>query len=225
MVLGVICLGVWSLVALRSSLLDVDRVQVSGAAQTSASEVQAALGAGPGAPMHEVDPSGSVERLEALPWVSEARVSRLWPGTVRVVLVEREAIARAQHPDGWALIDGEGRVLAVAPTSPSDLPVLTGAAPGAPGAQLGADDRETLAALDGLPEAVAGEVVELARGRDGVTLAFESGPCVVLGDASDLAAKAVAAGAIRARVDGDGPARLDVRVPTAPALTRGGTCA
>lgn len=61
-------------------------------------------------------------RIEALPWVARARVSRVWPDTIAVRLVERVPFAR------WGesrVIDRESRVFTPATAEiPQDLPLL-----------------------------------------------------------------------------------------------------
>ena len=93
-VLGVICAVVWARVALRSPLLDVDRVQVVGAERVAVADVTRAAGSGPGTPLVDVDLGGARAGVAALPWVDEVRVTRHWPGTVRIVVTERHEVAR-----------------------------------------------------------------------------------------------------------------------------------
>ncbi len=223
-VLGVVCTVVWGLVGLRSPVFDVDRVQVSGREHTAVATVLSALGAGRGTPMIDVDADAATARIEALPWVAEARVQRLWPGTVRVVVVERRAVAVVAHPGGWAALDASGRVLAVDPERREGLVALDGRRDAAPGTTLGGDDRALLRAVGDLPADARGDVVSLQRGEEGLVATLDAGPCLVLGDATDLEAKMRAAAAVGQDADLDG-GRIDVRVPTAPALTRDGTCA
>lgn len=223
-VLGVLCAVVWTMVGLRSPLLDVDRVQVSGAERTPRDAVTAALGAGRGTPLLDVDPGAATERIEALPWVAEARVQRLWPGTVRIVVEERHPVAVTSHPDGWATLDARGRVLAVGPARPPGLVALAGGHDGAPGTVVGTEARALLRAVGELPGEVRAALATLAAGPGGMTADMVAGPCLVLGDASGLEAKVRAAQAVQAHADLD-RGRIDVRVPSAPALTEDGRCA
>lgn len=223
-VLGVLCAVVWGLVGLRSPLFDVDRVQVSGAEHTPSAAVLSALGAGPGTPLIDVDTGAAAARIEDLPWVAEARVQRLWPGTVRVVVVERRAVAVVAHPGGWARLDASGRVVAVAAERGDDLVALDGSRDVAPGAALGRDDRALLRAVGDLPTEAREHVTSIGRAGEGLTATLDDGPCLVLGDATDLEAKVRAAAAVAEDADLD-EGRIDVRVPSAPALTRDGTCA
>ncbi|HEX7131958.1 MAG TPA: FtsQ-type POTRA domain-containing protein [Iamia sp.] len=225
-VLAVICAVVWGLVAVRSPLFDVDRVQVVGAERVSADEVRrAASTTAAGTPMIEVDLARARGGVGALPWIDEVRVTRLWPGTIRVVVTERHEVAAVDHAGGWALVDADGRVLEVVEAEP-DLPTLPGVSDRAPGRTLGADDRRALAVLGALPSALRDATDATAEGPDGLELVLDDGFRVVLGDGADLAAKAEAADAVRQHAGTpDGGCRIDVRVPTAPVLTTGRGCA
>jgi cell division protein FtsQ len=51
------------------------------------------------------------EAFESVPWIKRAVVHRVWPGTLRVELVEHRAAAIWQDPDGTEkLVDAEGEV-------------------------------------------------------------------------------------------------------------------
>lgn len=66
------------------------------------------------------------ESLEELPWVAEAGVRRQWPGTLVLVIRERQAVARW---GGGALLSDDGVVFTPAPdTFPQGLPLLSGPA-------------------------------------------------------------------------------------------------
>lgn len=225
-VLGAICAVVWALVALRSPLLDVDRVHVVGAERVPVEEVRrAAASTAPGTPMVEVDLGRARAGVAALPWVDEVRVTRLWPGSVRIVVTERHEVATVETSDGWALVDADGRALAVVDAEP-DLPALPGERDAAPGATLGPDDRRALTVLGDLPSELRSAVTRTDEGADGLELVLDDGYHVVLGDGTDLVAKAEAAEAVRQHAGSGGEAcRIDVRVPTAPVLTTGRACA
>lgn len=225
-VLAVVCAVVWGLVAVRSPLLDVDRVQVVGAERVDAAAVrEAASGTRPGTPMLDVDPGRAGEGVAALPWVDEVRVTRLWPGTVRIVVTERTEVATVEAGDAWALVDADGRVLALAESEP-DLPTLAGRRDTGPGDTLDGGDRRALAVLGDLPTALRSATESTATRDDGLELVLDDGFVVVLGDGDDLDAKADAAEAVRQHAGEPTEAcRIDVRVPTAPVLTTGRGCA
>jgi hypothetical protein len=85
----------------QSALLDVDRIEVEGAEQTGQEAVRSAIGIDPGDPLVSVDLGGAEEAVAELPWVASATVHRGWPGSIRVAVEERRAVAavRAGAPD------------------------------------------------------------------------------------------------------------------------------
>ncbi|HEV7861830.1 MAG TPA: FtsQ-type POTRA domain-containing protein, partial [Acidimicrobiia bacterium] len=106
----------------RSSLLDVDHIQVSGGVLVTADEAVAGAGLHRSQPMLSVDTAAAERHLRQLPWVKTAVVERAFPNTVRIDLTERVATATAARPDGgWVLLDTGGRVLAERPERPADL--------------------------------------------------------------------------------------------------------
>ena len=86
-----------------------------------------------------VDVDGIRERLLDYGWVKDARVSRRYPDTLVVDIVERAPSALWQDGNRLSLIDAEGHVLdKVAVTRMPDLPLLVGA--GANGHARGLDE-------------------------------------------------------------------------------------
>lgn len=223
-VLAVVCAAVWTLVGLRSPLLDVDRVQVSGVERTSEAQVRAAAGLAPGDAMAELDLDSARRRVADLPWVRTAVARRLWPGTVRIVVVERQPLAAVRGPRGWSRVDADGHVLDRTSRRPPGLVALAGARSGVPGGLLAQADRVALSTLGRLPPALVADAVTARGDPSGLVLELADGFEVVIGDASDLRAKATAAVAVRRAADVARGCRIDVRVPTAPFLTPADTC-
>ncbi|MGQ0743890.1 MAG: cell division protein FtsQ/DivIB [Acidimicrobiales bacterium] len=76
-----------------SPLADVDRIVLtSPVVQTSAAEVRAAVGL-VGEPMVRLEIAEAQARLEALPWIRSARITRRWPATLEVAVTERRPVA------------------------------------------------------------------------------------------------------------------------------------
>lgn len=222
--LAVVCVAVWVGVLLRSPVLDVDRVQVHGAERTPDAALLDAAGIAPGDPMVGADLAAVGERVASLPWVDEVVVRRRWPGTVRIVVTEREPVAIVARSDGWAVVDGTGRVLALGGARPA-LPLIDGTTVVLPGERLERDQRDVAAVLAGLDGLLDDEVTGALAGDDGVEVDLGSGHRVVLGDADELDDKVASALAVREQADPADGCRIDVRVPSAPVLTSGGDCA
>lgn len=222
------CLGVATVVggaaaATRSPLLDVDRVEVAGAERTPRGQVVNAGGLGGRPAMTDVDTATVARRVEALPWVLDARVGKEWPGTVRVEVVERQAVAAVPADGGWAVVDAAGRVLEVAVAKPAGLPVLGAVpSPGRPGSMLAPASAVALRVAAALPAQVRARVADVAAVAGGeVELQLvPAGSVVRLGRPVDLEAKLQSLATLLTRADLAGVAVVDVRVPRAPVLTR-----
>lgn len=208
--------------ATRSPLLDVDRVRVGGAVRTSAAELRAAGGLDGRPQLADVDPEVVAARLERLPWVQEAHVVRHWPATVDISVVERAAVATVPAAGGGAaLVDLSGRVLAVEPEAPAGLVQVAGPPAPTPGAQVPRAVRASLAVLDALPPSLSARVNGLTIAEDGTLDLHAVGlPVVRFGPPEQVRPKLVALATLVARTDLRGVQAIDVRVPTAPVLTR-----
>jgi len=210
------CLAGAAWLVVQSSLLDVERVRITGAQHATAGELRRAAGVHRGDPLLFVD-AGVVEAdVERVPWVDRARVDRRFSGDVDIHVTERRpALWARRTPDLVALVDGRGRVLADAPEPPADLPELGGLAVVPPAG------REIAPAAAGVLEKLPVELrtrtarVVVAPGG-GVTLALKLGPEVRLGTPDHVASKARAALAILGATASAPPGYIDVRVPGAP---------
>ncbi len=89
-------LGVW----LKMGLIGADRfsiewLEVSGSLQrTSASQVRAAAGPHASQGYFAMELANVRKAVEALPWVSQAQVSRAWPDTLLIEIKEHQPMAR-----------------------------------------------------------------------------------------------------------------------------------
>ncbi len=239
-VLTALLLVAWG--AARSPLLAVRHVQVSGTGPTTRAAALVAAGLDRHHQMLDLRLGQMRQRLEALPWVDRAVVSRHWPSRVGIALTSRVPAAQMPGPEGKpAVIDARGRVLAVGAEAATvlsrpgtHLPRMTGiGAAGASGTVLGPGSRPALTfaatippALLDLPSAVApagGLTVDAITAAPGPAWSalLSSGISVVFGSPDQLADKLVAMRTILARASLAGVATIDVRVPDTPVLTRG----
>jgi cell division protein FtsQ len=136
----------------------VRAVEVSGGGQVSPQRIADIIGARPGMGLLDLDPAEARERVEALPWVSEASVVRLWPDRIAVLLTEREPYALWQTGGYHRVIDREGVVIAGANVPDAQLLAETIEALQR---SLGLADDELAVILASSPEAIAGSL----RGR------------------------------------------------------------
>lgn len=106
----------------------VQAVDVTGAYGADAHAIVAATELHVGDPIFAVDPARIRDRVEALPGVRAARVARLLPNRVAIVVETREAYALWQVDGALNVIDREGVVLAQAdPMDPPELPLVVAA--------------------------------------------------------------------------------------------------
>lgn len=213
-------LGGWA--ATRSPLLDVDGIDVQGAAQTSREELVAASGITFGQAMVDVDERGAARRVADLPWVHSASVERRWPDSVVIRVAERTAVAAAPAPAGWALVDATGQVLDVSADAPSDLLAIDGIPPaGPPGTRLGGAAADLLAVAGAVPDDLRPRVAAVvAAPGGGVDLRLRPEGSVRLGPLQRLEEKFRSALTVLGQVDTRGLDTLDVRIPESPVLTR-----
>jgi cell division protein FtsQ len=200
-----------------SPLLDVERVEVTGAPHVSTAQVESAAGVHPGDPLAWLDTGSAVDGVQALPYVRTAKVERDWPDTVRIIVVERVAAAWVERSGRRAIVDGTGRVLELVDAPPAGLPLLAGDRPvPEPGATIVSDRRgaRVAAGLAGL----AVSVQSITASDAGVSLQLVSGPEVRLGEANRIAVKVRAALAVIAATFASGVTvhYVDVSVPTNP---------
>jgi len=209
------------LALLHSPLLAARVVRISGASHTPRPAVLAASGLSGRPPLIDVGPAAVAARLEALPWVATASVRRQWPDGVRVALTERTPVAVVVAGGETALVDASGRVLARSVQQPSGTFRILAPAPlPAPGADLPPSDRPLLAVANGFPASLAPAVRAIEERAGGVDLVLAAGPLVELGPQPRPGAQAVALATLLARVGLAGVVAIDLRVPTAPVLTR-----
>jgi cell division protein FtsQ len=87
-------------------------VQITGQSETSEIDVlgQLELGDYPSLVTFDVDAAKS--RIEAMPWVKEARIKKLYPDTLQIAITERAPFGIWQHAGGIvSLIDKDGKVI------------------------------------------------------------------------------------------------------------------
>lgn len=116
-------------------ILRVSQVEVRGANNLPAEQVQEATGIQEGENMLRVDVAAAATAVAESPWVRTVTVSRSWPDTITVELAERDAVLFQNEADGAHLIDPDGTTFAVGEPPPEAVEVTGGAA----------DDREALA--------------------------------------------------------------------------------
>lgn len=157
-----------------------------------------------------VDTSDVRRRLLDFGWVRDARVSRRYPDTLVIDIVERQPAALWQDDGRLMLIDSEGHVLDRVPISEMpDLPLLLG--PGAP-----AHYAQLARILDREPALKSQLASARWVGRRRWDLNVTSGEILVLPEGEKAASEALASFMKNDRANallGIGVKRYDLRIP------------
>ena len=174
-----------------SSVLGVKRVGVDGATVVSVSQVRSAAAIAPGTPLARLDTDAVKKKVESLPAVASAEVSRSWPNGVVVTIHERQPVAVVERGGEKWVVDITGKPYLLASklgdeVTKSLLPLEV--------AHPSADDPATRAAvkvIPSIPAALRTKVssVSATTGAD-VTLHLEDGRSVIWGDAGQPKEKA-----------------------------------
>lgn len=105
----------------------IDQVHLTGPRYTPDSEIFDALDLPNTGSILTFDSRAARERIERLPWIASAEITRLYPSRIAINVVEREPYAVWQLGDEHRLIDATGRVLGpVQPDLPTTLPRIAG---------------------------------------------------------------------------------------------------
>jgi cell division protein FtsQ len=180
-------------VVLASSWLAVDRLDVRGVERLTAAQVVAAAAVEPGTPLGRVDTGAVADRIGTLAPVADVVVRRSWPGTLSVVVTEREPAAGVLVDGKVTLVDAGGVPFATEPELPEGVVRLQVHDPRP-------DDGATRAALDvhaALPEPLRSRVrIVRAASPSNVVLLLNDGRQVVWGRPGGTELKAAAAQAL-----------------------------
>ncbi|WP_436691487.1 cell division protein FtsQ/DivIB, partial [Geodermatophilus sp. CPCC 205506] len=186
--LAAVLVLVWLLWA--SPVLAVSEVRVDGAGSLTADEVIEVAGVAEGTPLLRVDVDAARARVARLPQVASVEVTRGWPRSVVITVVERVPVAVVDEAGSRTLVDAGG-VLFDTVTGPPPVGVVPLEV-----ADPGPDDRATravLAALVALPADVrAGVLSATATSAEDVTLTLVDGTTVLWGSAEEAGDKAAA---------------------------------
>ncbi|MFN8039270.1 MAG: FtsQ-type POTRA domain-containing protein [Acidimicrobiales bacterium] len=225
--LVVVAVGAAAFGLSRTPLLDVDDLGITGAAQTPADQVVAAAGIQLGQPLVGVDEGSAAARVERLPWVRSASVTRGWDGHVGIDVTERTAeLQMADGAGGFLALDGDGRVLGAGARPAPGVPAVEGLAPAPVGTTVDPRVRDAVTVARALPPSLRTRVTAIRLlDRGAIELGLRPAGRVRFGPAEAVPAKVQALVTIFGQVDLRDLCGIDLRVPEAPVLTRSQPCA
>jgi cell division protein FtsQ len=122
LVLALVASGVW--LVFFSSVVTVRDVSVRGNQTLSSYRVAAVAKAPMGRQLARVDLAAIQARIETLPAVKSASVSRSWPHTIAITITERTPVAVVDRGAGLQAVDSEGVLFGHYTTRPDALPLV-----------------------------------------------------------------------------------------------------
>ena len=211
---SIIVIGLAYLI-IRSPLLDLDHVRVTGAQHESALDVQAAAKVHLGDPLLFVNTGAVARRVEQLPYVERAVVHRDFPGTLTIAITDYLPTAYVRLPDGRVvLIASNGRAVALSHSTPGVATEIRGVrVPPAVGELI--SPPAVADVMHHLPGRLRSLVSAIVVG-DSFALDLRTGGEVRLGTLDHLRAKGVAALAVLDHLAGQSFTYIDVSAPQAP---------
>ena len=113
--------------ALTSPRFSIQEVNLIGGKRVSPEQAQVLAGVTLGSNVFALDTALAERKLLENPWISQARVTRDLPRSLRVEIKEREAAALAVFSDRMYLVTADGEPFKeLAAGDPADFPLITG---------------------------------------------------------------------------------------------------
>lgn len=195
-----------------SSAMTVTGVQVTGERTLTSTRVESVAEVPEGTQLARVDLAAVKARVETIPAVESADVSRSWPHTVRIEVTERVPVAVVSWGEGNKAVDDDGVLFHRYPQRPKGLPLIR-TAPDVRTEALA----EAAHVIDSLPGSVAHQVDSLdVASVDRVSLLLRDGRRVLWGSAEDSGQKAEVLEVLLRRTKPGEVHEIDVSVPGRP---------
>jgi cell division protein FtsQ len=188
--------GLIAWVVFGTALLGVRHVTVSGTSVLSEEDVRAAAAVAPDTPLARVDLDRVRAAVAALAPVRQVEVSRQWPGTLVIDVVERTGLAAVPMGPRFGVLDASGVVFRTTGTRPRELPLIVVDRPGPSDVATRSAVRVLGSLTPQLRERLA-RLVATAPAR--IRLELTDDRTVVWGDAEDNDTKARVATALLKR--------------------------
>lgn len=104
----------------------IRQVHLSGNERTTEDAAFTAVDVAQGRSIFAVDPAAARKRLLQLPWVSDAEVSRQFPDTVSIRLIEKRPFALWRNGTALSVIERNGSIITKDGAASFHLPVISG---------------------------------------------------------------------------------------------------
>ncbi|MEQ1901087.1 MAG: FtsQ-type POTRA domain-containing protein [Devosia sp.] len=104
----------------------IGKINITGQSLTSEAEILKALAIGKSTSTLNFDADGARDRIMSLPSVKSVTIRKVYPGELRVIVEERQPMARWRIGDATYLVDAEGSPVARDDGSFRELPLIVG---------------------------------------------------------------------------------------------------
>lgn len=204
--IGVAILTFLAWVVFASPVLGVRSVEVTGLVMVDEPSVLDTAQVFLGTPLARVDTAGIKRRVGALAPVAGVQVSREWPSTLRIDIVERVPIGAVKRDNQFHWFDDQGVIFQSSESFPSGAVLVEPT-----------DDRlikssvQVIRALT--PELRSAVAAIKVDGPAAIVLALRDNRTVIWGDAAKSDEKAKVATAMLAQTEKPIPKQIDVSVP------------
>jgi cell division protein FtsQ len=183
LVLALLGAGVWGVYF--STALVTKRVNVVGTHNLTRTQVSLAAQVPLGVPLVRQDLDAIAERTTTLPALESAAVTRDWPSTITVTVVERRPVLGVRQASGYVVVDKYGVAYQTQPVLPPEVLL----------AEVNSGDTPLLSEMAivaaALPHKLRGKVDRItASSRDSIALVLKSGRMVTWGSSADSELKA-----------------------------------
>lgn len=213
--------AIGAMLLVQSPWLDVDQIAINGAQRSDVFEIRDAAAISLGEPLLELDLDQAGDNVRNLPWIETAWVERQMNGNLTIHVQERIANAVIPTPDGLVLVDRSGRQLEVVDALPAGFMKITGIeASGVVGAPAPPAAQGAMRLVDAIPVGMVDRVQGIYFEGTDINIELVGGGHVRFGSDSGLTEKLVSMETMLNQVDLRCLWEIDVRVPSAPALSR-----
>lgn len=185
-----------------SPVLGVRTVRVDGLSFLDEAQVREVAGVFNGTPLTRIDVDDVARRIGGLPAVASVDVSRDWPSTLRITVVERVPLGGIKRGNAFHLFDDKAVIFRAAESLPDGVVLV----------ECQADNliKGAVTVIQALTPQLRSELVRLSiDGPAGITLVLKKDRMVTWGDATQSELKAKVATALLKQKGN----RIDVSVP------------
>ncbi|MFI7223708.1 cell division protein FtsQ/DivIB [Nonomuraea angiospora] len=175
---GVVGTAAW--LVFFSPVLGVRSIEIVGNLTVPSERIKQQAGVPDLHPLATVNLADVETRVLGIRQLAKAKVDRIWPGTLKIEVVEREPVAAIPAGGKVAIVDKQGVVIEVKSAAPPMLPVLKVDNPAVGDPAMMA----ALQVIQAVPDVLAPKVREVRAGTaEGVTLLLSDGRTVIWGGA------------------------------------------